>query len=99
MLSPVVADGLMSGVVETVPEPCVMVVPGDRAVASVELSLPIVDDALPDIAPELSAAPLPLGMLLAEPPAPMSEFCASAAVPRSAAAAIMESLSMALTSS
>jgi hypothetical protein len=101
VLSLVVADGLISGVLETAPAPCVMLAPDDCAAALV--SLPVVDDVLLVVA-GLSAVPgvlaeLSLDMPLVELPAAPAVFasCAIAAVPSNAATTAKETFSITLT--
>ena len=108
VLSLVVAAGLMSGVLETLPAPCVMLASGDWVAAVVEVAAPM--PALVLVLPEAPELPIlsdgvvaelllemPLVALPAAPP--MFVFCAIAWLPRSAAATTREVLSMTLTSS
>jgi hypothetical protein len=99
VLSLVVAAGLMSGVLEAVPAPCVIFASGDWAAALVDGSDGVLVALL-----ELSAAPgvvvvLVLGVVLVELPAgaPMFASCAIAAVPSRAATTMKEVFSITLT--
>jgi len=78
----VVAAGLMSGVVETLPEPCVMLASDDGAAVVV-------------VAPPGAAGVLAAGSV--DAPLPVFASCAIAAVPSRAAATTMESFNIALT--